>query len=288
MLLPVKFLSLFLGLVLLPLWGRADETNYLDAAVAAWKAKDTAKALDLAGQAIKQDPKEARLWNARAQMRSLMGDYDKAADDLFEAIKIDSKSAFLVMERGMARFQAGKITESLIDFDRVNEIEPRLEPQNWQRGIALYYAGRYADGRRQFEKHHSVNPDDVENAVWLFLCTAKAENMDAAKKGMLPLGKDERVPMTEIYKLFAGTGTREDVTKAARETSTEKNGQRSQVFYALLYLALYDDLEGKRSDALDKLAQAVKLGEPGDYMAGVARVHLAKLKESGDAKPAAQ
>ena len=266
--------------------GQAGDTNYLESAMSAWRTKDSAKALDIVSQGLAKDPKDGRLWNARAQMYSLIGSYSKAADDLSEAIKLDPKSPFLVMERGMARFQAGKLMESLVDFDRVNEIEPKLEPQNWQRGIALYYAGRYADAKHQFESHHKVNAEDVENAAWLFLCTAKADGLEKARKEILPPGKDGRVPMDEIYKLFAGTGTREEVTKAAQAPSDEKGGQRRQAFYALLYLALYDDLEGKRDDAIDKLQQAVRLGEPGDYMAGVAKVHLAHLKEKASAQPA--
>jgi lipoprotein NlpI len=278
----VKSLAAFLCCCFLLQWAvQADETNYLQQATSAWRAKDTAKALELISTGIKVDPKDSRLWNFRAQMRSLLKSYDEAAQDLSEAIKIDPKSTFLVMERGMARFQAGKITEALIDFDRANETEPRMEAQNWQRGIALYYLGRYADGRRQFETHHKVNADDVENAVWLFMCIARAENMEAARKAMLPLGKDDRVPMTEIYQYYAGKGTKEEVIKAARADSTEPGGQRRQVFYALFYLAIHDDLEGKRADAIDKLEQAVTLGEPGDYMASVAAIHLKRLKEPG-------
>jgi lipoprotein NlpI len=189
----------------------------------------------------------------------------------------------------MIRFRLGRLSEALIDFDRASEIEPRLQPQNWQRGIALYYAGQYADGRRQFEAHSKVNPEDVENAVWLFMCVAREQSIDAARKGMLSLGDDGRVPMKEIYHLFAGTGTREDVVQAAKATVPDPAEQRRRVFYALLYLALFDDLESKTDAAIDKLSQAVRLAEPGDYMGAVAAFHLNRLRAAEKpAKPAPQ
>ncbi len=73
-------------------------------------------------------------------------------------------------------------------FDRVVALQPEVAPQLWQRGIALYYAGRFDAGRLQFESHRTVNPADVENAAWHFLCVAKAESAAAAKDRMLPVG----------------------------------------------------------------------------------------------------
>ena len=61
---------------------------------------------------------------------------------------------------------------------------PDEAPYLWQRGIALYYAGRYDDCRRQFESHRSVNPDDVENAAWHFLCVARAESPAKARAAL--------------------------------------------------------------------------------------------------------
>ena len=69
-------------------------------------------------------------------------------------------------------FLAGRVKESVAGFDRVAALVPDAAPQLWQRGIALYYAGRYQDCRTQFESHRTVNPDDVENAAWHFLCVA--------------------------------------------------------------------------------------------------------------------
>src|SRR5262245_66409645 len=81
-----------------------------------------------------------------------------------------------ILDRAINDFLAGRINESVAGFDRVVALAPQAAPQLWQRGIALYYAGRYKDCRAQFESHRTVNPNDVENPAWHFMCVAKAES----------------------------------------------------------------------------------------------------------------
>ena len=78
--------------------------------------------------------------------------------------------------KGVQLFFEGRIKESLVEWDAQVAAQPSSLPFHWQRGIALYYAGRYQDGRDQFEVHQKVNPEDVENAVWHYLCVAKLES----------------------------------------------------------------------------------------------------------------
>jgi len=102
------------------------------------------------------------------------------------------------LDRAIAHFQAGRVAESAAEFDNVVKLAPDYAPQLWQRGIALYYAGRFRDCRAQFESHRTVNPDDVENAAWHFLCVARAESVERARAALLPVGPDSRVPMREV------------------------------------------------------------------------------------------
>jgi tetratricopeptide (TPR) repeat protein len=81
-----------------------------------------------------------------------------------------------LLDAAVADFERGRIDESVAKFNQLVTVAPRAMPQLWQRGIALYYAGRYDDCRKQFEAHRTVNPDDVENAAWHFLCVARAES----------------------------------------------------------------------------------------------------------------
>src|SRR5262249_50303085 len=78
-----------------------------------------------------------------------------------------------LIESGMRKFIAGKIAESVADFDQAARADPSVEAQLWQRGIAYFYLGRFEEGRRQFEIHRTVNPADVENTAWWYLCMAR-------------------------------------------------------------------------------------------------------------------
>ena len=112
-----------------------------------------------------------------------------------------------ILDAAIADFLAARVAESVAGFDRVVALAPDVAPQLWQRGIALYYVGRYDDCRRQFESHRTVNPNDVENPAWHFLCVARAESPEKARAALLPVGPDQRSPMREIYQMFQGTAS---------------------------------------------------------------------------------
>jgi hypothetical protein len=80
-----------------------------------------------------------------------------------------------LLDRAVGEFEQGRFAASASTFDELAKVISDEAPQLWQRGIALYYAGRYGDCRRQFESHRTVNPDDVENAAWHFLCVARED-----------------------------------------------------------------------------------------------------------------
>jgi len=86
-----------------------------------------------------------------------------------------------VFERAVSDFERGRVVESAAGFDNLIKLVPDSAPQLWQRGIALYYAGRYKDCRAQFESHRTVNPNDVENAVWHFLCVTRESGVEKAR-----------------------------------------------------------------------------------------------------------
>ena len=179
----------------------------------------------------------------------------------------DAQSVF---DRAIDEFTDGNIEASAAAFDELVSIVPDLAPGSWQRGIVLYYAGRYEDCRAQFESHRTVNPADVENATWHFLCVARSTTPAEARSALLPVGADSRVPMQEIYDLYSGTLTPEDVMTAA-------DGRPQAEFYAHLYLGLYAEALGDHERALEHIRAAAvdEYARAGGYMHTVARVHLA-------------
>jgi lipoprotein NlpI len=168
-------------------------------------------------------------------------------------------------------FFAGEPRESAAMFDRLVAAAPDREPDLWQRGLALYYAERFQDGREQFELHRTVNPDDVENPAWHFLCVARLEGVEAARRALLPVGRDGRVPMREILDLFAGRGDAAAVLAAAKQG--EGDARRNQLCYAHLYLGLHAEATGDAEAARRHIVQAAGPYRMDHYMGRVAVLH---------------
>jgi len=178
-----------------------------------------------------------------------------------------TESPQAVLERAIDDFLAGRVVESVVGFDRVVTLAPDAAPQLWQRGIALYYVGRYDDCRRQFESHRTVNPNDVENPAWHFLCVARADSPARAREALLPVGPDQRSPMREIYRMFKGELAPDAVLAAGPDGAAR--------FYAELYVGLYYDAIGNKAGALThlKIAASDRFASAGGYMHRVARLH---------------
>ena len=181
------------------------------------------------------------------------------------------QSVRAMLDRAIDDFRSGRIEQSLAGFDRVALLSPAEAPYLWQRGIAQYYAGKFRECRDMFISHRTVNPDDVENAVWHFLCVAKAESPEAARKQILPVGPDTRVPMREVYQMFQGRLTQAQVMKAA-------GADPSAQFFARLYVGLYLEATGDAAAGRTQIEIAAeeRFARVGGYMHDVARVHLLK------------
>lgn len=175
------------------------------------------------------------------------------------------------MLRAQLLFRRGENARALSDFDRVVVLAPEQEPYLWQRGIAQYYAEAFEACVAQFELHREVNPDDVENAAWHFLCKVKSDGVDAARAALLPVGPDGRPAMPEVYRLFAGELEVEDVLRAA-------GAGRSGRFYADLYVGLFLEAIGKPDQAAKYLTRASE-ATVGGYMRDVARVHVRRSRK---------
>lgn len=191
-----------------------------------------------------------------------------------------------LLNRGVERLCAGKVEPALKDLDEVVKLAPESEPYLWQRGIAQYFAGKYEEGRKQFELHRTVNPNDVENATWHFLCVAATDGVKTAREKMLPAPNDFRVPQEEIYNLFKGTGTVEDVDQAVNALPENSNSRRVARFYADLYIGLLAHAEGRKEDASKYLKAAGSTSDRG-VMADVARVSRDRLLKPDTDKDAA-
>lgn len=224
------------------------------------------------------EPGDVNGWSDRVEQALKAGRADEALAELDRAMQKVPNNPQMHLIRGSLLFRSGKVDESLVDFDKCIELDPKIKPYLWQRGISLYYAGKYQEGVDQFVVHREVNPNDVENAFWHFLCAAKLDGVEAAQKSILISGTDRRVPMMQVQELIQGKTTPEAVIEAAEVSRRNVRGQDYDRFYGYLYVGLYYDALGNQELARKWIEKCVALNVDG-YMGDVARVHFNRMKE---------
>lgn len=243
----------------------------------AFQSGNRAEAVRIATQMITADPKEPNNYFLRARFHELMGNREPALADYTKLLEVAPHAKEVYYHRAIMHFLLGRIPESAADFDKFVEAQPDRVPALWQRGITLYYAGRFEDGRKQFETHRTVNPGDVENSTWHFLCIAREKGVEEARRKLIPVTGDTRIPMTEILEFYAGKGSPEKVLEKAESGTTDAMLKAAQIMYAHLYLALYYEATGNSALRRSHLQKAVDTNLKNEYMWEVARVHLELL-----------
>jgi lipoprotein NlpI len=184
------------------------------------------------------------------------------------------KDADAWFQEGVKAFFDARPKDSVAAFDKVISLAPSAAPQLWQRGLSLYYAEDYKEGRKQFELHQTVNSSDVENAAWHFICVSKAEGVEAARKVLIPISGDARVPMKEVHDLFAGKGSEEAILKAASDGDAGEDARRNHLCYAHLYLGLYYEALGEKEKAKTHMVKSATDYKMDHYMGKVSQVHV--------------
>ena len=254
----------------------ADEPKDLLAQVrAALKQKEIEKALTLAEKAVAGNPASAEAVFLRGQVRMEQREFDKAIADFTKAIELDPKAVAAFDARGTAHFKLGEIKKSLADFDKFIALVPKAAAAHWRRGLTLYYADEFAKGVAQFTTSDKEEPNDVENAVWHFLCNARVKGVDKARGEMLKVSQDPRGPyMMKIFEMFQGSAKPDEVFAAAEAGQADEAKRKEQRFYANYYVGMYYEAVGEPKKSLEHLKTAVEKYPIGHYMMDVARVHI--------------
>ena len=240
-------------------------------------------------RAVGQEPSTASI---QQQVRGLLSQrkFQEAEKLLTAAIAKDKDEASLYYVRGRVNFQLARIEQSVRDFDAYVKRRPQAESRQWERGIALYYAKEFKRGAGQFELYQTFHDNDVENSVWRFLCMARHEGVEKARRVMLPIKNDPRVPMMQVFEMYRGTVKPAAVLEAVHADKPTGDVLAGRLFYAHLYLGLYYEAIGKakEADKYIRLAADERLkanGRINTYMWDVARIHLEQLKKSQKPSP---
>lgn len=252
--------------------------KFLDEAAAAFQSGKAKEAVELATKAAKLDPKNPAAPFVIGSAHLALRQNEEAAKAFTTLIELDPKSAVAYDRRGDAYLKMGQFTEAVADFDKFLELRPKAAADHWRRGIALYYAGKFDEGRKQFDLHRTVNPEDVENSAWHYLCNARANTPKKAREDLIPVTKDARVPMKQVLELFAGKIKPADVLAAAENAKLKDDDLTEARFYANLYVALFYESEGDAKKALEHLTAAVEKYKISHYMWDVADAHLRMVK----------
>jgi lipoprotein NlpI len=246
----------------------------------ALREKQLERAIELASQTLQADAKNAEAYLIRGMAREQARQFEQAIADLNRAVELKPTRPILLqalLHRATARFRSGAVEDSVKDFEALLAMNPSARPELWQYGIALYYVGRYADGVKLFADHRQVNPEDVENAAWHFLCNAKANDVNKARAELIPVKRDDRVPMAEVQQLLAGKVEPIAVLEAAEAGQVGKAERTRRRFYANLYLGYYFEALGESAKAREHIERAVRDYRVSDYMWDVGKVHLDRL-----------
>ena len=214
------------------------------------------------------DPNELR---AKALTALQTGDNDSAIEAADQMIKQAPNDSRTVRLAGDIYLRTGKTKLATKLFNQFVKQEPDALPFLWQRGISLYFTEDYTEGVKQFEVHRKVNPNDVENAAWHFLCVAKAESFEKASKVVLPAPNDVRVPMDEVLAMLSN-GNTQAVIDRMEAVPEGTDARASADFYGDFYLGLYADAKGDLDTALRYLTKSAE-DAPHNYMGDVARVY---------------
>lgn len=244
----------------------------LASGIKALAAGDYKKAIGHFNDSIANDGKNFETYWYRGVAEDRLGQHKEALADCNKALALMPDAATIYNLRGAVHFKLARFKESLDDFDKYLAAYPKDKAGHWQRGITCYYAGRYEDGYKQFEAYEKVDTNDVENAIWHFLCLAKHTDVATARKKLLKIDQDQRVPMMEVYDLFAGKCKPEDVLAACERVKGSPEKLNRALFYAHLYLGLYYDVEGDAKRALEHLGAAADKYRIDHYMWDVARI----------------
>jgi len=227
----------------------------------------------------------------------LQPELTRLVDRLTSEIAAQPEKLQSYSQRGDTLFFLGEFDKAVADYDRMVELDAAQDASHWRRGIALFYAKKYEQAARQFERYHSFDNVDRENGIWRYLSQLKAFGKERARQDLLKYEKDDREPFPDVYQLFAGKLTPQEILQHVAAAQIDDQEREKRLFYAHLYIGLNSAVEDQPDAALEHLSKAAantwagSAGYGPRYMQHVARLHRDLLtaakeqKNSGSAQP---
>jgi lipoprotein NlpI len=204
---------------------------------------------------------------------------DDAIGNSNQEIERSPKTVELYSRRGDQLFFRGRFADAVKDYETMVELRPGMAASHWRRGIAYFYTARYKDAIGQWDLYSTFDDVDRENGIWRFLSQTKGHDLKTAREGLLKYKKDDREPFPDVYAMFAGKLTGDEVLARILLAKLPAGENDKRLFYAQLYVGLLDAVENRREPAIKHLREAAKnpwgrdAGYGPNFMWHVGRLH---------------
>ena len=269
---------------------KVEQEEFFLQAIDALQAGNTNAVLELVDRAVGVDVTNRFAYIKRAQLLDIFSLDERAVKDYSIAISYDPTFADVYQLRGCSHFKAGRLNDAVADWNTFLKLKPDKESLHWQICVAYAMQGQFNESRSQFEWHWTANTEDVEVALWHFMCTARLDGLEKARDSMMEvkLSEDKRVPMEALYNFYAGKVTEADVWLAVEQGTPDDAERAKREFFANYYIGVHRQSEGKLPEAREFVEKALGIAyrnegfignSPGGQLrAGdMARVHLGVL-----------
>ena len=120
------------------------------------------KAILVADEAVKLNPKELKTYGYRGEAYSYKGEYDKAINDYNMALTIDPNNVESYNNRGIAYSNKGEIDRAINDYNMALSINPNNVESYNNRGVAYSNKGEIDRAINDYNMALSINPKDAD------------------------------------------------------------------------------------------------------------------------------
>lgn len=196
-----------------------------------------------------------------------------------------SDAVGLYSARGDVLMFLGDFRKAESDYQAMIKLKPEIGASHWRLGIAMFFAKHPEQAAEQFDKYNSFDNVDRENGIWRYLSHYQAFGRDEARRQLLRYEKDDRPPFKEVYQLFDGGLTADEVLKAIPDDLPAAD-RESRLFYSHLYIGMNQVVEGDTDAARTSLRAAIlnawprKAGFGPHYMWHTARLQYLELRKN--------
>jgi lipoprotein NlpI len=189
---------------------------------------------------------------------NLMSKFTLEMEEVKTKMVKNPDSPVLYARRGDLNLFLAHFPEAVADFEKMDALAPTQANGDWRLGIAYQFNGDFEKSARQFERYDSFDNHDRENGIWRFLAQVKTDGLAKARSEMLLYAEFDREPFPELYDMFAGKKTTDEMLAEIEKKGLMADPQVN--FFANYYAGLNEDVLGHRPYAIRLLRKAVDVG----------------------------